>query len=103
MKKLLIGAWLLVSTAVLAQVPPKGAKTSSPKSTPGSTKPASGSIARSTRPLPQPSLKEKLKSGNSNNPNYTKAEDHGKHVKRDYSPRRTASGARKDTLNKRKH
>ncbi|MFD2932838.1 hypothetical protein [Spirosoma flavum] len=97
MIKVLLGA-LLITTASLAQTAPKTAKT-------GSTKPTASSMASSAkttkpmRPLPQPSLKEKLESGDDAIPSYKKEKDAGVHkgVNR-YTPRRTASGARKDTL-----
>ncbi len=68
----------------------------------GSTESTTRSKAKASkgpvRPLPQPSLKEKLQTKNTNNPNYQKEKSQQNGSKREYAPRRTASGARKDTL-----
>ncbi|MFD2570986.1 hypothetical protein ACFSUS_10100 [Spirosoma soli] len=66
----------------------------------GATKPAS---VTPMKPLPEHSLGTKLKNDNTNNPYYNveKAKtDRG--MKREYTPRRTESGARKDTMTQRK-
>ena len=105
MIKVLLGA-LLITTTALAQTAPKAAQAASTKSTVGSMnatartgKPMSGSAAQPMRPLPQPSLKEKLESGDRAIPSYKQEKDAGVHKGRNrYTPRRTASGARKDTL-----
>ena len=106
MIKLLIGA-LLMATTTLAQTtaPPSDQKRAGVKERPtGSTESTtrSGSktaVAASTKPLPQPSLKEKLESGDRAIPSYKQEKDAGIHKgKAKYSPRRTKSGARKDTM-----
>ncbi|WP_420147990.1 hypothetical protein [Spirosoma sp.] len=108
MIKLMIGA-LLMATTALAQSPttPSEQKRAGVKARPtGSTESTtrSGSksaVSASTKPLPQPPLKEKLESGNKANPAYQQEKDAGVHkTKNRYSPRRTKSGARKDTTKK---
>ncbi|RYC68822.1 hypothetical protein [Spirosoma sordidisoli] len=99
----LIGACLAVS---LAQADPQ-----SPKQT-GSTKAASGSATAATakpasatapaRPLPDHPLSTKLQDENNSNPYYRKEKASGRGTKREYTPRRTASGARQDTMNQRR-
>ncbi len=107
MIKLLIGA-LLMATTTLAQTTLQSVKKSSTKptsssqaSTVKSTKPTSGSTAKpvSTRPIPPPSQKDNLESGDNAIPSYKKEKDAGVHkgVNR-YTPRKNAAGARKDTL-----
>lgn len=66
----------------------------------GSAKPASTTAP--LRPLPEHSLQTKLQSNDNSNPNYKKEKARGRGVKREYTPRRTASGARKDTMNQRR-
>lgn len=97
MTKILIGA-LLMATATLAQTTPKTAKNTT-------TKPSSSSHTQPTRPLPNPSMKAKLESGDNANPEYRKQKAAGetRGVKNRFTPRRTASGARKDTLDKQRH
>lgn len=107
MYKLVIGA-LLLATTTLAQTKtqPRPNQTGMDERPSGSaestTQSKSKKTATTARPLPQPSLKEKLQSNNTNLPTYKKSKDAGvQKVKPKYSPRRTASGQRKDTLNSR--
>ncbi|GAB3489675.1 hypothetical protein GCM10027341_00370 [Spirosoma knui] len=113
-------AALLTTSVAVAQTTPQNAKgnatnattsagtkgASATKSASTSKTPASGTAKATTepsRPLPEHSLKTKLKNDNTNNPNYNleKARsDRG--TKREYTPRRTESGARKDTMDRRK-
>lgn len=106
MIKLLIGA-MFVATTTLAQTTttPADQKRAGVKDKPsGSTESTTRSksktaVAASTKPLPQPSLKEKLESGDRAIPSYKQEKDAGVHkVKYRFSPRRTESGARKDTM-----
>ena len=101
--KVLIGA-MLVATTTVAQTAQQstnqaGGTANRPS---GSTESTTRSTAKASkgpvRPLPQPSLKEKLQSKNTNNPNYQREKSGQSGSKREYTPRRTASGARKDTL-----
>jgi hypothetical protein len=106
MIKILLG--VLLTTSVLAQTTPQTAKTGSPKSTTASeTKPkamsASAATARSNKPIPPPSQKDNLESKNNAIPSYKMEKDAGKHkIQNRYTPRRTKSGARKDTIIDRK-
>ncbi|GAB3773577.1 hypothetical protein GCM10028818_15320 [Spirosoma horti] len=103
MIKVLLGV-LLMATPALAQTTPQTAtKTSAPKSASGSAnsaKPMSASaVARSKKPIPPPSLKDNLESKDNAIPSYKKEKDAGVQKTRNrYKPRRTESGARKDTL-----
>jgi|SRR5919199_4243479 hypothetical protein len=117
MIKLMIAA-LLTTTIAVAQTAPQNAKggaakgaSTTTKSTSASKTPASGTSAKPTaasptepsRPLPEHSLKTKLKNDNTNNPYYNLEKDKSKRgAKREYSPSRTKSGARKDTMDQRK-
>ncbi|GAB3542186.1 hypothetical protein [Spirosoma fluminis] len=114
MIKIMMAALLTTSVAV-AQTTPQNAKGNATNAT-TSTGPKGASAAKSastsktpasgtepSRPLPEHSLKTKLKNDNTSNPNYNleKARsDRG--TKREYTPRRTESGARKDTMDRRK-
>lgn len=104
MIKVLLG--VLLTTSVLAQTPTQTAKTGSPKSTTASaTKPkaTSAAMARSNKPIPPPSQKDNLESKDNAIPSYKKEKDAGKHkIQNRYTPRRTESGARKDTMIDRK-
>jgi hypothetical protein len=92
MIKVLIGV-LLVTTSALAQTTPQTAKTSSTKPT------AASATARSSKPIPAPSQKDNLESKDNALPSYKAEKDAGKHkIQNRYNPRRTASGARKDTM-----
>lgn len=100
MIKVLLGVLLLASPA-LAQTTTQPAKTT--KATSGSAnsaKPMSASaMARSKKPIPPPSLKDNLESKDNAIPSYRKEKDAGvKKGTNRYQPRRTESGARKDTL-----
>jgi len=102
MIKVLLGV-LLMATPALAQTTPQTAKTSTTKATSGSAnsaKPMSASaLARSKKPIPAPSLKDNLESKDNAIPSYKKEKDAGVQKTRNrYKPRRTESGARKDTL-----
>ncbi|AKD53984.1 hypothetical protein [Spirosoma radiotolerans] len=102
MIKVLLGV-LLMATPALAQTTPQTAKTSAPKSASGSAssaKPTSASAsARSKKPIPPPSMKDNLESKDNAIPTYKKEKDAGvQKVRYRYQPRRTESGARKDTL-----
>lgn len=102
MIKVLLGV-LLMTTPVLAQTTPQTVKTSAPKSASGSAnsaKPTSASAsARSKKPIPPPSMKDNLESKDNAIPTYKKEKDAGVQKTRNrYQPRRTESGARKDTL-----
>ena len=108
MYKLLIGA-LLMATTTLAQTGTQGTQTAAqpkkagvavrPTGSTESTTRSKSSGAAPSRPFPQPSLKEKLESGNTNVPTYKKEKDAGIHKNPNrYTPRRTDSGARKDTM-----
>ena len=88
MRKLLIGL-LLTTTVAVAQTTPKSAS-------------AKASPAKSTSALPQPSQKTKLQSNDDVNPNYHKEQAEGRGIRHGYKPRRTASGARLDTMDRRK-
>ncbi|GAB3026972.1 hypothetical protein [Spirosoma pulveris] len=107
MMKLVIGVMLLATTA-MAQTTPKGstAGSSSPKSTTtNATKPKAMSVAsaRSSKPIPPPSLKDNLESKDNAIPSYKMEKDAGVQKTRNrYVPRRTDSGARKDTLIRRR-
>ena len=100
MIKVLLG--VLLTTAAFAQTAPQTAKTSSAKSmTATATKPKamSTATARSTKPIPAPSQKDNLESKDNSIPSYKQEKDAGvKKGKNRYNPRRTASGARKDTM-----
>ena len=116
MIKLVMGALLLASTAMAqtASPPnqagtaerPSGSTESTTRSKSSSAKASgtkSSSAAASNKPLPQPSLKEKLESGDRAIPSYKAEKDAGIHkAKYRYSPRRTETGARKDTMDKKK-
>lgn len=105
MYKVLIGA-LLMATTTLAQTgtqtaaqPKKAGVAVRPTGSTESTTRSKSKNAAPSRPFPQPSLKEKLKSNNTANPNYTREKDKGEHrTQNRYTPRRTASGKRKDTM-----
>jgi len=94
MIKVLLGALLLASPA-LAQTTTKATSGSA-----NSAKPMSASaMARSKKPIPPPSLKDNLESKDNAIPSYRKEKDAGvKKGTNRYQPRRTESGARKDTL-----
>lgn len=104
--KVLIGA-MLVATTTVAQTAQQPTQQSTNQA--GTAQRPSGSTESTTRSnakaskapvrrLPQPSLKEKLQTKNTNNPNYQREKSGQSGSKREYAPRRTASGARKDTL-----
>ena len=101
----LIGA-MLVATTTVAQTTTQSTQSTNQASTAdrpsGSTESTMRSKSKAAkgpvRPLPQPSLKEKLQTKNTNNPNYQREKSGQTGSKREYAPRRTASGARKDTL-----
>lgn len=99
MINLLLGVLLL---AAPAQTTPQNPKSGSPRSmTASATKPKamSSTTVRSNKPIPSPSRKDNLESKDNAIPSYKKAKDNGVSKGRNrYSPRRTASGARKDTL-----
>ena len=101
MIKVMLGV-LLLTTSALAQTTPQTAKTSSAKSmTASATKPKamSTATARSNKPIPAPSQKDNLESKDNAIPSYKKEKDAGvKKGKNRYNARRTASGARKDTM-----
>ncbi|WP_080238778.1 hypothetical protein [Spirosoma rigui] len=100
----LIGALVATTMAVAnpAQQPATG-KATKPASTTATT-PAAGAAAKSSRPIPEQPLKTKLENRNSAIPGYKKAKDNGQRgVQPKYTPRRTDSGARKDTMNKYKN
>lgn len=102
MIKVLLGA-LLLAVPALAQTTPQTTKASTAKPTSGSAnsaKPMSASaLARSKKPIPPPSLKDNLESKDNAIPSYKKEKDAGVRKGRNrYQPRRTESGARKDTL-----
>lgn len=103
MNKLLIGA-LLIATIALGQTPSKpkqvtGTKPTSSSTTSTTMTKAMATNAKAKGPLPQPSLKEKLESGDRAIPSYKEEKDAGIHKgKAKFSPRRTKSGARKDTM-----
>ncbi|WP_425290724.1 hypothetical protein [Spirosoma linguale] len=109
MLKLVIGVMLLATTA-MAQTTPKGSSAGSnaPKSTTANanaTKPkaTSAATARSNKPIPPPSLKDNLESKDNAIPSYKMEKDAGVQKTRNrYVPRRTDSGARKDTLIRRR-
>jgi cytoskeletal protein RodZ len=123
MIKLMIGA-LLITTTTLAQTAPQTVKSSSTKSVSASTvtrpskQPATSAKSttksnststaadasrRSSKPIPKPSLSDNLESKDNAIPSYKKAKQAGEHkVKPKFSPRRTASGARPDTMDRRK-
>ena len=106
MIKLMIGALLMATTtfAQQAQTPSDNKRAGVKQKPSGSTESTTRSqsktaVAASTRPLPQPSLKEKLESGDNAIPSYKQEKDAGIHKgKAKYEPRRTKSGARKDTM-----
>ena len=122
----LLGAFL-VATVTLAQTPqqpatrsnatkPKSGDVTASKSTSATssksgsasgaksaTAPKTAAAAQPMHPLPQPSLKTKLQSNDNANPNYRKEKEYRGGFKREYTPRRTASGARPDTMNQLKH
>jgi hypothetical protein len=94
----LIGA-LVATTMAVAQTPqqPAAGKATKPASTTATTPAA----AKSSRPIPEQPLKTKLENRNSAIPTYKKAKDNGQRgIQPKYTPRRTDSGARKDTMNK---
>ncbi|GAB3755407.1 hypothetical protein [Spirosoma pomorum] len=97
MLKLLLGA-LLISTTALAQT----TKPSSQTSISGSNAKKPVSKTASNKPIPQPSLDEKMTSKDNAIPSYRMAKERDKDAKmgkgRQYEPRRNASGARKDTM-----
>ncbi|SOD89865.1 hypothetical protein [Spirosoma fluviale] len=107
MMKLVIGVMLLATTA-MAQTAPKGSTAgsgSTKSTTANATKPKAMSAAspRSNKPIPPPSQKDNLESKNSALPSYKKEKDAGVQKTRNrYEPRRTDSGARKDTLIRRR-
>ncbi len=106
MIKLVIGALFVATTAFAqkAQTPSDNKRAGVAEKASGSTESTTRSqsktaVAASTRPLPQPSLKEKLESGDRAIPSYKQEKDAGVHkVRPKYEPRRTKSGARKDTM-----
>lgn len=80
----------------------KPTATTKPSST-GSSKPNAASATEPSRPLPEHSLKTKLRNSNTTNPYYNLEKDKGeRRAKREYTPRRTQSGARKDTMDQQK-
>ena len=101
---------LLATTAATAQTTPKTTKPgsvtntmASRASTPPTGGPASKSAAKLDRPIPEQPLRTKLRNANTTNPNYNREKDlTARGTRREYNPRRTASGARKDTLNQRR-
>ncbi|GAB4021608.1 hypothetical protein [Spirosoma koreense] len=103
MMKVLMGM-LLVTTTALAQTSPDAKRANVAEKPTGSTESTTRSKAKttaaaSTKPLPQPSLKEKLESGDRAIPSYKQEKDAGIHKgKNRYAPRRTESGVRKDTM-----
>ncbi|AUD05485.1 hypothetical protein [Spirosoma pollinicola] len=101
MIKLMLGVALMTTTA-LAQTTPSSNKASEPKSmTAGVNNPKSKSAvtARSNKPIPPPSQKDNLESKDNAIPSYKQEKDAGvRKGKNRYAPRRTASGARADTL-----
>lgn len=99
MIKLMIGA-LFVATTTLAQTTslPSDQKRAGVKARPtGSTESTTRStsktaVSASTKPLPQPSMKEKLESGDRAIPSYKEEKDAGIHKgKAKYSPRKPKS------------
>lgn len=79
MRNILIGTFLLIAGSALSQTTQQKAAAS---------KPTSATTASPVKP--------KTLSGNSNNPNYQKEQKKYNGPDRDYKPRRTDSGARKD-------
>ena len=105
----LIGVVLFttVSLAQTTQQPDKNTDSAKPKSatTAGATAtaPQAATASGPPRPLPEHPLETKLQNESNVNPNYRKEKRSGRGTKREYTPRRTASGVRKDTLmNRRK-
>jgi hypothetical protein len=98
MLKLLLGA-LLISTTALAQTTKPASKTTLTGSK--SIRPVSKKTAN--KPIPQTSLDEKMTSKDNAIPSYRMAKERDKDAKmgkgRQFEPRRTSSGARKDTAN----
>ncbi|GAB3890776.1 hypothetical protein [Spirosoma agri] len=120
MIKFMIGA-LLITTTTLAQTAPQAAQTGAAKPASGlttksnakATQAASASASkgtstsatarRSTKPIPKPSQSDNLESKDNAIPSYKKEKDAGIHkTQPKYTPRRTSSGARPDTMNQRK-
>ncbi|UFH56281.1 hypothetical protein [Spirosoma sp. KNUC1025] len=105
MIKVLIAA-LFVATTSLAQTPSppkKGLNSQAMSSSATSTTmtKAMAANAKKKGPLPEPTQKEKLESGDRAIPSYKQEKDAGVHKGRNrYTPRRTKSGARKDTTKK---
>ncbi|GAB3979353.1 hypothetical protein GCM10028806_44500 [Spirosoma terrae] len=107
MIKLLISALLLSAGIAVAQTPSKSTSgaaksaTNSKTASSSATKPSSGSVARSTKPIPKPSQKDNMESKDNAIPSYKQAKDAGKsRASYNYKPRRNASGARLDTMPK---
>ncbi|SFD27995.1 hypothetical protein [Spirosoma endophyticum] len=103
MIKLVIAAMLVSSTAFAqqAQTPSDNKRAGVAEKASGSTESTTRSqsktaVAASTRPLPQPSMKEKLESGDRAIPSYKKEKDAGVHKGRaKYPAKQTAGGAPK--------
>ncbi|QKZ13905.1 hypothetical protein [Spirosoma sp. KUDC1026] len=97
MLKILLGA-LLISTTSLAQTTKPASKT--PLTGSKSTRPVSKAEAK--KPIPQTSLNEKMTSKDNAIPSYRMAKERDKDARmgkgRQFEPRRTSSGARKDTM-----
>lgn len=96
MYKLLIGALLIAATAQAqtTSTPSDRKKAGVAERPTGSTESTTRSksktaVAASTKPLPQPSMKEKLESGDRAIPSYKEEKDAGIHKgKAKYSPRK---------------
>lgn len=103
--KLVIGAMLMATTAFAqqAQTPSDNKRAGVVQNPAGSgstesTTRSKSKKATSTRPLPQPSMKEKLESGDRAIPSYKKEKDAGVHKGRaKYPAKQTADGAPKKT------
>lgn len=108
----LMGVWL--TTAVtLAQTTPQAAQkpasakpsaqaTASAKAGPATAPAKPASATAPARPLPEHPLSTKLRNNNTTNPNYNREKARGRGTKREYTPRRTETGERKDTMNQRR-
>ena len=96
MIKLVIGA-LLVATTTLAQTTkPKAATATKPTSSTAPTAKSKAMAAAPAKPLPNPSQKEKLESGDGAIPSYKQEKDAGVHKGRaKYPAKQTTDGASK--------
>lgn len=98
MTKLWLGVLCMAATSVFAQTTPKTTQSTTTKPAASSAAMAKTSKPVSNKPIPKPPIQDKLESGDNAIPSYKLEKEHGIHKgKGAFAPRRTASGARKDT------